>query len=475
MTKKQQTNQFHVSRARIIIALGMVFADALSITISMSLAWLLRIWILGPLNYKEILYCILLFIFLYCLINTFQGLYEPVGMPTEEQVKRIVIDTFFLGFAVTTIFFVAKVGSEKSRAFFCGIWIIQVFVGPLLRFLVQRIMQKVGLWGLPVGVLSDNIKQIEAANDYIQKHPETGVKFAFACAYDEEDGSSEKIVLLREEAFKQMLKKQGFTTLMIFGKSIKMLIDKRKEYRPYVSNVIATDKPGSYSDLYGIQFCQHGNYYGLSMSQPLLRRRGQIIKRMIDFFLCFIGLIFISPLFLSFMLIVKLDSPGPVFYVQKRRGKAGKTFGMYKFRSMCDGADLKLQEYLNSNLEAKAEWNTYQKLSNDPRITRMGRFLRKTSMDELPQIINILKGEMSLVGPRPFISGEQEILYGETIQYYDQVLPGITGLWQVKSRNDGTYEERAKFDYQYIMTWSIWKDICILFATVPAVLKGKTS
>ncbi len=475
MTKIHQTTQFHVSRARIIMALGMVFADTLSILLSVSLAWLLRTWIIGPLDYAEIISAVPLFILLYCVINTIQGLYEPVGMPMEEQVKRTVMDTIFLGFSIMTIFFAAKIGSGKSRFLFCGIWVIQIFIGSLLRFFIQRIMQKTGLWGLPVGVLCINVKQIEAAAGYIQEHPETGLKPSIACAYDEEDGSSGKIILLKEAVFKKTLKEQHFTTLIMFGKSIEILIDKRKEYRPYVSNVVATDKPGTLSELCGIQFCQHGNYYGLSMSQPLLRRRGQIIKRTMDIILCSIGFILISPLFLFFMLMVKLDSPGPVFYVQKRRGKGGKTFGLYKFRSMFDGSDLRLQEYLNSNPEAKAEWDMYQKLSNDPRVTRIGKFLRKTSMDELPQIINILKGEMSLVGPRPFISGEQEDLYGVTIQYYDQVLPGITGLWQVKARNNSTYEERAEFDYQYIMTWSIWKDICILFETIPAVVHGETS
>ncbi len=459
------------------MGIGLLMADALSILIALGLTWLLRSWILGPLKVADELNFVPIFL-LYCALNVMQGLYEPLGIPVEEQIRRIVVDVFFVGSFMTALFFAAKAGSTQSRSFFYGFWAAQVLSGPLTRILCRRIMQALGIWGLPVGLLAKTVDDLNVAVDYLQAHPEAGLRPVIGCAEDapsEANAVPAKIPLLPETAFQQTLQEQHFTTLVILGEAAETLLKKRKVYRSYVSTIVALDRPGTLSELCGVQFSQYGSYYGLSMSHPLLRRRGQWTKRLADVVLCGAGLILISPLFLLLMLLIRLDSPGPAFYVQKRRGKGGKTFGMIKFRTMVDGADLKLRDYLEANPAAKAEWDAYQKLSNDPRVTRMGRFLRRTSLDELPQLINILKGEMSLVGPRPIVIGAAVEQYGPGIAYADLVLPGLTGLWQVSGRNDCTIEEHAAMDYQYIMTWSIWKDVCILFQTIPAVLHGETS
>ena len=194
------------------------------------------------------------------------------------------------------------------------------------------------------------------------------------------------------------------------------------------------------------------------------------IKYSFDFICTLIGTVITSPLLLLIAAGIYFDSPGPVIFKHIRIGKNGKAFGCYKFRTMCMDADKKLAELLENDAEAKKEWEQDFKLKNDPRVTKIGKFLRKTSLDELPQIFNVLKGEMSLVGPRPVVEAELE-KYGEYLDDYLLVRPGITGMWQVNGRSDTTYEERVHMDSWYVRNWSIWIDIMLLWRTVKSVVK----
>ncbi len=178
------------------------------------------------------------------------------------------------------------------------------------------------------------------------------------------------------------------------------------------------------------------------------------------------------PVFLFLMLLTKLTSRGPIFYGHKRVGKNGKEFKCWKFRSMCIDADKKLDEILANNPEMRAEWEKDRKFQNDPRVTKFGKFLRKTSLDELPQLINILLGQMSFVGPRPVTEPELD-RYGEYKDFVLSVTPGLSGMWQTSGRSDTEYEERIALDLYYIQNWSIWLDIWILIKTVYVVIKGR--
>ena len=189
-----------------------------------------------------------------------------------------------------------------------------------------------------------------------------------------------------------------------------------------------------------------------------------------DLFLVLTGGLLISPIILLIAILIKIDSPGPIFYGHKRLAKGGKTFKCWKFRSMYMNADKKLQEYLDKDPALKREWQEYFKLKKDPRVTKIGKFLRKTSLDELPQLWNVLKGELSLVGPRPIVEGEIE-KFGKDYILYKRTKPGITGYWQVSGRTDTTYEERTKLERYYVSNWSIWLDIYILAKTFVVVFK----
>lgn len=195
----------------------------------------------------------------------------------------------------------------------------------------------------------------------------------------------------------------------------------------------------------------------------LFRREYRIAKRVFDLILCFLALPICLPLMGICALLIWLDDPGAVLFRQKRTGKGGRRFEMYKFRTMVTNAEALKQQYAHLN---ELTWPDF-KITNDPRVTRIGRFLRKTSLDELPQIFNVIKGEMSLVGPRPtsFDMSTYSLWHTERLE----VLPGITGLWQVSGRSDLDFDQRLRLDIEYIEKQNFWLDIKILIRTVTVV------
>lgn len=199
-----------------------------------------------------------------------------------------------------------------------------------------------------------------------------------------------------------------------------------------------------------------------------------IATRIFDIVVSLLALVMIAPLLLMVAVIILLTDTGPIFFSQRRVGRGGQLFSCYKFRSMVTDADNRLAEYLMKFPEARAEWDRDHKLRSDPRITGIGRFLRKSSIDELPQLFNVLRGDMSLVGPRPIVPGEI-VRYGRYIADYCAVKPGITGLWQVSGRNDVSYRRRVALDTCYARSRSLWFDLRIVAKTIPAVLLASGS
>jgi Undecaprenyl-phosphate galactose phosphotransferase WbaP len=209
--------------------------------------------------------------------------------------------------------------------------------------------------------------------------------------------------------------------------------------------------------------------FGLEIRHNLLDPWARRAKRALDLFGVSVGGLLIIPLLLAIAILIKSGSLGPVFFRQRRLGTEGKYFYCLKFRTMHDDAEHWLTELLKSDPALRAEWEKEHKLRNDPRITRIGRFLRKTSLDELPQLWNVLRGEMSLVGPRPIVNTEIS-RYEGAYKLYRRVKPGMSGLWQVSGRSDTSYKERVAIDVYYVRGWSIWLDLVILARTVEVVL-----
>jgi len=211
---------------------------------------------------------------------------------------------------------------------------------------------------------------------------------------------------------------------------------------------------------------------GFATSHRLKMYWNLAIKRFLDLLLVSVGGLIILPFLLLIALAVKISSPGPVLYGHRRLGLNGKYFNTYKFRSMVIDAENRLESVLAADPRLREEWKASHKLKDDPRVTRIGKTLRRTSFDEFPQLLNILKGEMSLVGPRPVTDLEIE-KYGENSRRILTVKPGLTGLWQVSGRSDTDYAERVSHDLYYIQSWSVWLDLWILYRTPGAILKGK--
>jgi Undecaprenyl-phosphate galactose phosphotransferase WbaP len=206
-----------------------------------------------------------------------------------------------------------------------------------------------------------------------------------------------------------------------------------------------------------------------SISLPADLFRYRVVKRLVDLVLSALMMPILLPILLLLAVLVRFTSPGPVFFSHRRICQNGAFFSMWKFRTMCVNSSEVLENYLAQHPEARAEWNLSHKLQNDPRVTRVGRVMRRLSLDELPQIWNVITGRMSLVGPRPIVAAEVE-KYKECFHCYTCVKPGVTGLWQVSGRSTLSYDARVQLDCEYVAHWSLPRDLKILALTVKSVV-----
>jgi Undecaprenyl-phosphate galactose phosphotransferase WbaP len=211
----------------------------------------------------------------------------------------------------------------------------------------------------------------------------------------------------------------------------------------------------------------------IKMRNSLQERPARFSKMAFDYTLVLLALPVVIPVLGVIAGMIRFTSPGPALYSQIRTGKNGKPIRVYKFRSMYADAEIRLKQLLSADRKARAEWKKTLKLKNDPRVTRLGAFLRKTSLDELPQLINVLKGDMSLVGPRPVPEIELSEKYGPRSDFYRLVRPGMTGLWQISGRSDVSYPQRVDMDTWYVFNWSLYIDFVILYKTIGVVLKRR--
>lgn len=221
----------------------------------------------------------------------------------------------------------------------------------------------------------------------------------------------------------------------------------------------------------GIDASRFEAWNALPVSHTSYRVQTSSLKRVMDVAIAFPLFVFLSPLLILIYVAIKLFDPGPALFRQARVGRDGQQFTVLKFRSMRVDAEERLAQFLASDPAALDEWTRYQKLRHDPRVTFVGGILRKSSLDELPQLVNILRGEMSLIGPRPVTASEIH-RYGPAYPFYTAVRPGVLGLWQVMGRNRLTYPERVALDVRYVTTWSMWQDFRICMQAIPVVLLG---
>lgn len=239
----------------------------------------------------------------------------------------------------------------------------------------------------------------------------------------------------------------------------------QSEYQSPESGVATLEDSSTYAEIaaHPLRKSQWAN------ELPATLFRYRVVKRSLDVLLVLLAMPITLLVMGTVAAIVALSSPGPIFYSHRRIRKNGSFFSMWKFRTMCVNSAEVMEEYLAANPAARAEWNKTHKLRKDPRITPIGLFLRRYSLDELPQLWNVLTGQMSLVGPRPIVAAEVE-KYGDCFNCYCKVKPGLTGLWQVSGRSSLTYDQRVDLDCEYVRQWSLTGDIKILLKTFSSVI-----
>lgn len=412
---------------------------------------------------------------LYLLFIDVEQLYSR-RMQFWQVIEKTFYASLYAIIAIVIIFYIGQIAAYTSRLFMVLLWVFSFIYLSVFRYIVRKLLGKMQLLQIPVliigagktaellvqgiindagmgykiiGLLEDNC--VEAG--ILRQFPVLG---GFADAENVINTTQIQHVFIAAPGLEQ-----GKLTELIY------------KVQPLVKNMgIIPNLVGVPMGGIEVESLFNEKLMLLRLKNNLARTVNRCTKIVFDFVLTLIGTVAISPILLFLAVWIYKDSPGPVIFKHIRIGKDGREFPCYKFRSMCVDAKEKLAELLKNDPEARAEWKHDFKLKNDPRITKSGAFLRKTSLDELPQIFNVLKGEMSLVGPRPVIKEELE-RYGEYVGDYLMVRPGITGMWQVSGRSDIDYTERVLLDSWYVRNWSVWIDIVMLFKTFKVVLLRK--
>jgi len=403
------------------------------------------------------------------------GLYPGYGLNQVEELRR---QTYAVAtaLAVTSVLALAfQLGDLLSRVLLGSGFLGLLFLAPLLRPFVKWWMMRIGLWGKPVMVMGagDVGERLVRA---LQREWSLGLKpiAVFDDRLAPTGGAIEGVPYggTLTDAMRLGRKRAADTAIFAMPHArrdhLTRFIDRAsKSFRCVIvipNKAGITTSAAVARDLVGI--------LGVEIKHNLLNPWIRRIKRALDLLGVVVGGLLISPLVLVIVGLIKLDSSGPAFYTQYRLGEGGNHFRCWKFRTMHADAGWLLTQYLQDNSELRSEWEQDHKLRSDPRVTRVGRFLRATSLDELPQLWNVLRGEMSLVGPRPIVD-EEIPKYGNVYKLYQRVTPGISGLWQVSGRTNTTYEERVALDAYYVRNWSVWLDLVILARTVASVIFGR--
>lgn len=353
---------------------------------------------------------------------------------------------------------------NSSRLWWALVWPLTMVNVPLARALAREVMRRVGVWQRPTLIVGNGPNAYEAVAA-LQSEPALGfVAVGFINPLQAPETIAKKL--------EQWVKVPGvqFVLALEHGQN-----DLREDLLRRLVHCKAEDV-SVVPAMRGVPLFGTDMSYFFSHEVAMLKLRNnlrywpaRLLKRMFDVLAAMLLLLLLLPLFGYLIVSIRKDG-GPAIFAHQRVGQSGKPFACYKFRTMCIDAEKELHKVLASSPELMEQWDRGFKLKDDPRITPIGRYLRCTSLDELPQIFNVIKGDMSLVGPRPVVHPELA-RYGDDVDYFLMVRPGMTGLWQVSGRNDVDYDTRVYLDIWYVKNWSLWYDVAILFKTIKVVFK----
>lgn len=388
-------------------------------------------------------------------------------IPFWQRVESLFYSSIYSIIAILLFFFVRANATEHSIAFLALLWLASFICLVIMRYLLKRILDERNIFQIPlliIGAQEEALAFVKAINSDIGM---SSYKIVGLISDKTPVKGLENYPLLGD--FKDMektIKTTGVNNVLIAIPYLEQAKIQNIIHRvqPLVKNICIIPN---------LQAIPMGGADLETFCNNLARNINKLIKLIFDMIVGLLICIPVIPIIIVCAIWVKMDSKGPIFYNAKRIGKNGKEFTCYKFRSMYTNSDELLEQYLAENPVAKKEWDEFQKLHDfDPRVTKAGKIMRKTSLDELPQILNVLKGEMSLVGPRPYLPREKEMM-GHFYNIIISTVPGITGYWQVNGRSNVTFEGRLKMDDWYIRNWSVWIDIILLIKTIKAVFCNK--
>ncbi len=407
-------------------------------------------------------------------IMAYEGAYTK-RISFWDEVKLLWKSSFFTSLAIFTILFIGKRGISYSRVVLLAMVISSFLLFPFVRPLYKRFLYSIGLLKRKVLIIGSG-EMGRVALCALKNEKNLG--YEVAGFIDDVKDLSLKIngfkVHKGIEKIERYIKRCNIQDVVIAKNDLEKqrLVDIINRLQHLVENILFIPEVNGIAVLgTELRHFFHEQTIVIEIKNNLDNLFNYIFKRIFDYVVALILFFPLIVLIIIISMVIRITSKGPAIFKQERIGKNGKIFSCYKFRTMYIDADKRLKDILDNDPEARAEWEKYWKLKNDPRVTKIGKFLRKTSLDELPQIFNVLKGEMSLVGPRPVTEKEINIYYKDTANLYFSVPPGITGLWQVSGRNNTTYEQRVSLDAWYVRNWNLWLDIVILLKTVVVVIK----
>lgn len=465
-------------QARLFMGAALVVTDFVVLVISALIASLVYPSLYPARNAIEIQAFLPYFVGL-ILVFFLIGLYSP-GVSPVNELRRLFISTSIVFLFFLALFFWLEIVNH-AHFLLISTWFFAVILLPIMRSGIRKLLAHFHLWGEPVAIIGFG---------------QLGYKLVTYLLANPMLGFTPYIVIDRRKASRVDTREIPNGVLV---KSIDDISNGSHEclYDVQTAILVTSEIPGEFyesiTDIRTLKFSRLivvsivdqasnlwmqpydiGGIIGLEVGLNLISSWQQAVKRVIDLCIILISLPVSIPVLLIIALVVAIQSRGPIFYSNYLIGKKGKLFRMWKFRTMHPNADQILPLFLEQNPDLHEEWIANHKLKNDPRITSVGRFLRKYSLDELPQLWNVVMGEMSLVGPRPISIMERDHNYfGKCFNLYIQVRPGITGLWQVSGRSDTSYDERVRIDEYYVRNWSVWLDVIILARTPVAVFLSK--
>ena len=383
---------------------------------------------------------------------------------------------FFSTLVLSALNYFVSGEREFSRSLLLMSTVLIFFLLFALRYSSKRLFVHMGLWQIPVLIVGAG-KTAELLDQVFQQDPNMGYRIIglLEDSPEERPLTERYPVLGRFDDAERVIREHHIRTVVLAAPGLPsaQLIDLFLRIQHETQDIAIIP------DLFGLPVGNLEIETFFDQKLVLLRTRNnmasqmnRLYKLLLDLAGAVTGIFVFLPVYLLLSILIYIDSPGPILFSHRRVGRGGREFPCYKFRTMVPNAHAELQKYLATHPECLQEWEDSYKLKDDPRITRLGRWLRKTSLDELPQFLNVLKGEMSLVGPRPIVRDEVA-KYGQYIEDFYLVKPGITGLWQVSGRNDIAYEDRVRMDSWYVRNWSVWLDLVILLKTVRYVLAGR--